>query len=442
MCEEFCKGVFWKGADSMRIRMIEPVQSKTSKRKRACAYARVSTDSRKQGESLENQISSYERSIKANPEYEFVGVFADKGISGYNRNRPEFQRMVQMAREGLVDLIITKAISRFARNTAVLLEVVRELRQIGVAIYFEAQNINTLSGDGEVMLTVLASFAEEESRNVSENRKWSIQKKFERGEYMINTERFLGYDKDASGELVINHKEAVVVRFFADMYLLGVGSSRLGQLADFLGIPTVTGGKWAGGAFMGMFRNEKYKGDFLLQKYYTPEDKRNQSVRNKGEVQSYYMEDSHPAILSTEIWDALQKKMEENKRGRNIAQGDSMKYQNRYPLTGMLYCPFCGKKLRRRQGYKKKVEWLCITYIEEGKQACPGVRIPDESASRKQIIEPTVAEEVYRDGKKHYRYTSKEEFDKRGRETGEAEETAGSSVLQGEYRPRRAAIKL
>lgn len=193
---------------------------------------------------------------------------------------------------------------------------------------------------------------------------------------------------------------------------------------------------------MGMFRNEKYKGDFLLQKYYTPEDKRNQSVRNKGEVQSYYMEDSHPAILSTEIWDALQKKMEENKRGRNIAQGDSMKYQNRYPLTGMLYCPFCGKKLRRRQGYKKKVEWLCVTYIEEGKQACRGVRIPDESASRQNIIEATVTEEVYRDGKKHYRYTSKEEFDKRGREKSEAEETAGSSVLQGEYRPRRTAIKL
>lgn len=426
----------------MRIRMVEPVQNKTPKRKRVCAYARVSTDSRKQGESLENQISFYERSIKANPEYEFVGVFADKGISGYNRNRPEFQRMVQIAREGLVDLIITKAISRFARNTAVLLEVVRELRQLGVAIYFEEQNINTLSGDGEVMLTVLASFAEEESRDVSENRKWSIRKKFERGEYMINTERFMGYDKDEFGELVVNPKEAMAVRFFADMYLLGVGSSRLGQLVDFLEIPSVTGGKWTGDSFMGMFKNEKYKGDFHLQKYYTPEDKRNQTVRNNGEVQSYYMEDSHPAILSTEIWDALQKKKEENKRGRNIAQEDSMKYQNRYPLTGMLYCPFCGKKLRRRQGYKKKVEWLCVTYIEEGKQACQGVRIPDESASRQQIIEATVAEEVYRDGKKHYRYTSKEEFDKRRRETGEAEETAGSSILQGEYRPRRAAIKL
>ena len=250
----------------MRIRMIEPVENQKPKRKRVCVYARVSADSRKQGESLENQIASYERSIKANPVYEFVGVFADRGISGFSPNRPEFQRMVQMARDGKIDLIITKAISRFARNTTVLLEVVRELRQIGVAVYFEEQNINTLSGDGEVMITVLASFAEEESRNVSENRKWSIQKKFERGEYTINTERFLGYDKDEFGEQVINSKEAMVLRFFADVYLLGVGSSRLGQLAEFLGIPSVTGGKWTSGSFMGMFKNEKYKGDFHLQK--------------------------------------------------------------------------------------------------------------------------------------------------------------------------------
>lgn len=426
----------------MRIQLIEPKKRSKTEKKRVCAYARVSTDSRKQGESLENQISSYEGSIKANPEYEFAGVYADQGISGYSRNRPEFQRMIQKARNGEIDLIITKAISRFARNTAVLLEVVRELRQLGIAIYFEEQNINTLSGDGEVMLTVLASFAEEESRNVSENRKWSLRKQFERGEYMINTERFMGYDKNEFGELVINPKEAMAVRLFADMYLLGVGSSRLGQLAEFLDIPTMSGAKWTGGSFMGMFRNEKYKGDFHLQKYYTPEGKRGQTVLNKGEVQSYYMEDSHPAILSTKIWDALQKKMEENKRGRNIAQGDSMKYQNRYPLTGLLYCPHCGKTLRRRQGYKKKVEWLCSTYIEEGKQACQGVRIPDESASRQNIIEATVAEEVFKNGKKYYRYTSKEKFSRDERHDGAGSETPGGSILQGEYRPRRTAIKL
>lgn len=157
----------------MRIQMFESVQNKIPKKKSVCAYAKVSTDSRKQGESLENQISSYERSLKSNPEYEFIGVFADQGISCFSRNHPEFQRMVQKAKDGRIDLIIAKSISRFARNTAVLLETVRELRLIGVAVYFEEQNINTLSGDGEVMLTVFTSFAEEESRNVSENRKCS-----------------------------------------------------------------------------------------------------------------------------------------------------------------------------------------------------------------------------------------------------------------------------
>lgn len=234
--------------------MLEPVQNKIPKKKRVCAYARVSTDSRKQGESLENQISSYERSLKSNPVYEFVVVFAYQGISGFSRNRQEFQRMVQMAKDGQIDLIIIKSISQFARNTTVLLETVKELRLIGVAVYFEEQNIHTLSGDSEVTLMVLASFAEEESRNVSENRKGSIRKKFERGEYIINTERFMGYDTDEFGELVINPKDAMAVRFFADMYLLGVGSSRLGQLADFLRIPSVTGGKWTGDSFMGMFK--------------------------------------------------------------------------------------------------------------------------------------------------------------------------------------------
>lgn len=154
------------------------------------------------------------------------------------------------------------------------------------------------------------------------------------------------------------------------------------------------------------------------------------------------MEDSHPAILSAEQWDRLQRKMKENRRDGSSTQDNPSKYQNRYLLTGILYCPHCGRTLRRRQGYKKRIEWLCSTYIEEGKQACPGVRIPEESASRQNITEPTVAEEVVKDGKKHYRYTAKEKFDRREREKSTAPETPGSGVLPGEYRPRRTVIKL
>ena len=179
----------------MKIRIMEPMQEVKQKKKRVCAYARVSTDNQKQEESLENQTASYERLIRGNPEYEFAGVYADQGISGYCESRPQFQKMLDAARAGKLDLIITKSISRFARNTVTVLKFARELKELGVGIFFEEQNINTLSGDGEMMLAVLASFAQEESRSASENNKWSIRKKFERGEAQVNTARFLGYGK-------------------------------------------------------------------------------------------------------------------------------------------------------------------------------------------------------------------------------------------------------
>ena len=166
----------------MRIKVINKRPASVLQKKRVCAYARVSTDSRRQEDSLENQMETYERLITGNPEYEFIGVFADQGISGYCENRPKFQRMMEKARAGEIDLIITKSISRFARNTVTVLKFARELKELGVGIFFEEQNINTLSGDGEMMLAVLASFAQEESRSMSENNKWSIRKKFERGE--------------------------------------------------------------------------------------------------------------------------------------------------------------------------------------------------------------------------------------------------------------------
>ena len=162
-------------------------------------------------------METYEGLITGNPEYEFIGVFSDQGISGYCENRPQFQRMMEKARAGEIDLIVTKSISRFARNTVTVLKFARELKELGVGIFFEEQNINTLSGDGEMMLAVLASFAQEESRNMSENNKWSIRKKFERGEVMITTSRFLGYDKNEYGDLIVNRKEAEIVSLTFDL---------------------------------------------------------------------------------------------------------------------------------------------------------------------------------------------------------------------------------
>lgn len=426
----------------MRVKVINKRSALAIQKKKVCAYARVSSDSRRQEDSLENQMMTYERLITGNPEYEFVGVFADQGISGYCENRPQFQKMMEKARAGEIDLIITKSISRFARNTVTVLKFARELKELGVGIFFEEQNINTLSGDGEMMLAVLASFAQEESRSMSENNKWSIRKKFEKGEGMINTSRFLGYDKNEYGDLVVNQKEAEIVLLVFDLYLMNVGTSRISDLLNCMGVKTVTGNAWESGTVNGMLCNEKYKGDFHLQKYYTPENKRNQTRKNTGEVQSYYISENHEPIVAPEVWEKVQEVREKRKRDRNIGQDNTKKFQNRYPLSGMLICPYCGKTLRRRQVYNKKIQWLCSTYIEKGVKACKGIRIDDTELQGINIEEQTVVEEVIRNGKKHYRYTSKEDFDSGRRNNTGSAEAADGSVLQGFNRPRRTVIKL
>lgn len=426
----------------MRVRLVGVREADAPQKKRVCVYARVSSDSSHQEDSLENQTATYERLIKGNPEYEFVGIYADQGISGYCENRPQFQEMIERARAGEIDLIITKSISRFARNTVTVLKFARELKELGVGIFFEEQNINTMSGEGEMMLAVLASFAQEESRSMSENNKWSIRKKFERGEVMINTSRFMGYDKNEYGDLEVNRREALVVDFIFDMYILHVGTSRLAGLLNFLGVSTVTGADWESGVINEMLQNEKYKGDFLLQKYYTPENMRNHTRLNRGEVKSYYISENHEPIVTPEKWEMAQKERERVRKKKNIGLGGTDKYQNRYPLSGMLICPYCGKTLRRRQVYKKKIQWLCSTYIEQGKQSCKGIRIDDSEAAKQNITEPTVIEEVIRDGKKHYCYTSKADYDNGIRASEQYKETSDGSVLPGVNRPRRTVIKL
>lgn len=401
----------------MRVRIIEPTQ-KTVKKRRACAYARVSTDNEKQGESLENQISYYENLISSNPDYEYIGVYADRGITGTTDNRPEFQRMLELAREGEIDFIITKSVSRLARNTTVVLQTIRELKDIGVEVRFEKENINTLSGDGELMLTVLSSFAEEESRSVSENVKWRYQKKFENGELFITTNRFLGYDKDEHGNLVISPKEAEIIRRIYEEYLAGNGAFRIAKLFNKEGVPTVTGSKWHESSIREILKNEKYKGDALLQKYHTPDHLTKLKKRNSGELNSYYIEDNHPPIVTKENWSKVQAEMKKRTEAKGNMKG-SGKSQNRYQLTGMLYCSKCGATLRRRTWNSKhscrKIVWQCSNYIRNGKDACSGTSIDDEVVSRLNIQQPTVVKEEVRNGKKHYSYTRKIEQIKPGR---------------------------
>lgn len=428
----------------MRVRIIQPTIKAQQRKKRVCAYARVSTENDKQGESLENQVTYYENLISVNPEYEFIGIFADRGITGTTENRPEFQRMLGLCRERKIDLIYTKSVSRFARNTAIVLQTVRELKDIGVEVRFERENINTLSGDGELMLTVLSSFAEEESRSASENVKWRVKKKFEKGELLINTNRFLGYDRDEYGDLVINCEEAEIVKRIYSEYLCGNGSFKIAKMLNNEDIPTVTGVRWNESSILEILKNEKYKGDVILQKTYTPNHLTKKKKKNKGEVDSFYIQDNHSPIVSREMWEEVQIERRKRAESKGNFKG-SDKYQNRYPLSGMLYCSKCGAVLRRRTWNSKelckKIVWQCSNYIQNGKDACEGTKIDDCVILNVKIDEPTVVKEVLRNGKKHYSYSGKSQHNKSCGEYRNTEKENGC-LLPGVDRPLRTVVKL
>ena len=255
---------------------------------------------------------------------------------------------------------------------------------------------------------------------------------------MVNTARFMGYDKDETGDLVINKEEAKVVRQIFKMYLSGRGCHRIAKALNEEGVPTIAGSSWHASTIKGMLTNEKYKGDFHIQKTYIPEGT-HQSVKNNGQVQSYYVTEDHPAIISAEEWQQVQELMEYHRKQRNIGKGE--KYQKRYPMSGMLVCPYCGKSLRRRYVYNRKVEWLCATYIHKGKEACKGIRIRDTELAGLSFSEPMVVEEVMIDGEKHYGYTSKRAYDA-GERAADRIEKESRSVLPRINRPRRTVIKL
>jgi len=395
----------------MKVKIIQPKVKNKEVKKRVCAYARVSTYNGKQGESLENQINHYAKFIQGNPIYEYVGVFADQGISGTKKERPEFQRMIAMAREGKIDVILTKSISRFARNTAVMLEVVRELKDLGVEVIFEKEGISTMSGDGELMLTVLSSFAQEESRNVSENLKWAARRKFQRGEVIINTSRFLGYDKDEEGHLVINKEESKVVKRIFQEYLEGNGSDAIARGLNSEAIPTVGKKKWHGRTILDILKNEKYCGDAYLQKTYSPDALRKQTKKNNGILNSYYIENNHEGIISKDDWKKVQIEIRSRADAHGIKRGVTWKGKKRYPLSGLLYCSKCGSVLIRGTSFilpgQYKVTWKCKNYAKNGKKFCSGTTVEEMEVLNHGIDRETVVKEEGSYGKKSYTYTSK-----------------------------------
>ena len=429
----------------MKVRIIEPTASFHPKRKRVCAYARVSSDSVAQGESLENQTQYYQGLIESNPEHEYTGVFADQGITGTKDDRPEFQKMLALVRAGKLDLILTKSISRFARNTTIVLELVRELKELGVEVFFEKEQISSSSGDGELMLTVLSAFAQEESKNASDNQKWRYRRKFQNGEVAINTTRFLGYDKNKNGELVINPGQAKVVKRIFEDYIGGKGSFVIAKDLTAEGIETVAGGRWDSSTILAILKNEKYMGDAKLQKTYSADHLSKKKCVNHGEIDSYYIENNHPPIIPRDVWEESQRQIALRGKAKGNSAEIRAKYQTRYPLTGMLFCGKCGAPLRRRTWSSnhayKKIVWQCSNYVKNGKQACLGTTVDDVVVSRLNIQNETVVEEVMRYGEKHYRYTSKAQSHQPCRKPA-AEEKTRSGVLPSIDRSGRTVIKL
>lgn len=280
------------------------------------AYCRVSTDQEEQLLSYENQLNYYTGYISNNPLYQFAGIYADEGISGTNmKKRDEFNKMIADCRAGKIDMIITKSISRFARNTLDCLNYVRELKELGIGIIFEKENINTLDAKGEVLLTILSSLAQDESRSISENSTWGIRRRFEKGQHKMSTRRFLGYDTDEEGKLVVNRKQAAIVKRLYFEFLSGKTVDYIKRIFEREGVVNWDGStKWQVTTLQSMLENEKYKGDAVLQKSYTVDFLTKKRVMNQGEIQKFYIEDDHEAIIEPWIWECVQLEIERRKR--------------------------------------------------------------------------------------------------------------------------------
>ena len=339
-------------------------------RKRVTAYARVSSGKDAMLQSLAAQVSYYSGLIQRRPDWEYAGVYADEAMTGTKDRRPEFQRMLNDCRDGKIDMIITKSISRFARNTVTLLETVRELKLLGVDVYFEEQNIHSISGDGEFMLTILASYAQEESLSASENCKWRIRKQFEEGE-LANLRFMFGYSI-VKGKVEIDPEQAAIVRMIFENYISGMGGGKIAEKLKEMNVDTVRSGDWNSERVIAILKNEKYTGNALLQKKYVADHLTKKLVRNAGALPMYFAEGTHQAIIDKEIYEKAQMVMEQRCR----LYGAIGNTRSRYPFSGIIQCENCGKKYKRKVKAGRAV-WQCATFLQKGKAACHAKQIPE-----------------------------------------------------------------
>ena len=344
---------------------------------RVAAYCRVSTELEQQQSSYDIQIEYYTRHIMQNPNWIFAGVFADDGRSATNTfRRDDFNQLMNQCMKGKVDMVITKSISRFARNTVDCISWVRKLREKNVAVYFEKENLNTLDDSTEMILTILSSQAQEESRAISTNVKWGYARKFEKGE--STGQRSYGFRKAPTGEMCIVEEEAAVIRNMARWFLDGDSLERIKHRLEGAGIETTTGKKtWSTGTIYNILTNEKIMGDVLLQKTFTADYLTKRRVKNSGQQKQYYVKNHHEAIIPKTVYYKIQ---EEIARRSSLKKAGTRKgktaqgvYSSKYALTGIMVCNECGAHYRRTtwaKNGKKVIVWRCINRLEHGTKRC------------------------------------------------------------------------
>lgn len=341
------------------------------RKKRVAAYARVSTGKDAMLHSLSAQVSYYNNMIQSKPEWEFAGIYADEAISGTKDNREEFNRMVEDCKAGKIDLIVTKAISRFARNTATLLSTIRELSFIGVDVFFEEQNLHSMSGDGEMILTLLASCAQEEARSASENVKWRVKKDFKQG--------ILNGGNDCYGYKLIDKKfllvpeEAEIVKMIFAWCIDGEGTVAISKRLDDMGIKPVRAKYWLPSTIMRMLKDRCYVGDLVLQKTYVENYITKKKKKNHGELDRYVVEGDHEPIIDVETFEKANALIADRAKRFKAQDRGAL----RYPLSGKVVCGECGSRFGHKVYAHSSPGWICSAFDRKGKKACQSRKVPE-----------------------------------------------------------------
>jgi site-specific DNA recombinase len=362
---------------------------------RAAAYCRVSTDQEEQLTSYEAQVAYYTDKIMSNPEWTLAGIFADEGITGTSvKKRTNFLRMIRLCRKGKIDIILTKSISRFARNTVDCLNYIRELKELGIAVIFENENINTMKADTEIIITMLAGFAQAQSESISQNVRWGKRQAFKSGKVSFQYSRIYGYERGENDKPRVIPEQAAVVRRIFQSYLAGSSVPDIKRMLEAEGI-AAAGGKpqWSVGALQYMLRNEKYCGDALLQKTFVENCISKKTRKNNGELPKYLVQNHHEAIIDRTLFEKVQAEIARRAGKRKVSDKTSKtgqsKYSGRYALTELLICGNCGTPYKRvtwsKRG-KKKIVWRCISRLDYGTKYCKSSPTVDEERLKAAVL--------------------------------------------------------